>query len=201
MPQINPDNVQDESVYWIKHPDQFECLMSARRMEIVDQLAQIGVCSVAEIANTLGVKVSSLYHHIELLLSVGLIECVGKRGVGRCEEKLYRTPGAVMRYGITLGDSSSFDIYRRLSEYQARQATRDFTRGLRSKHLVDAGSQKNIWIFRLVGAPDADTLAKINQHIEAIAELFWSSAGQDNPLVVMSAIVAPVPRAGEETQS
>lgn len=193
MPDINTGN----NVYWINEPEQFECLMSARRMEIVDQLAQIGVCSVRELARILGVKTSSLYHHVEQLLTVGLIEMVGVRGKGRSAEKLYQTPGAVMRYGISLGDPKAFDMYCRLAEYQSRQSARDFARGLQSKQVVDKGPQKNIWIFRLVGAPDEETLAEINKHMEAIAKLLWRSAGQDNPLVVMSAIMAPVPRSDD----
>lgn len=187
------ENNTEDSVYWINEPDQFECLMSARRMEIVDQLAQIGVCSVRELARILAVKTSSLYHHIDQLLSVGLIEMVGVRGTGRSAEKLYQTPGAVMRYGISLGDPDAFDMYRRLGEYQSRQSARDFARGLQSNQVIDKGPQKNVWIFRLVGAPDKETMAQINRHMEEIAKLFWRSAGQDNPLIVMSAIMAPVP--------
>lgn len=183
----------DENTYWISSKDQYECLMSARRMAIVGQLANAGPVSVRELSKLIGAKPSSLYHHVEQLLKVGLVEEAGKRIVNRRQEVLYKTPGSVMRYGLQLDDPAAVDIYTRLAAVQCRQAQRDFARGLESGEIVGEGTGKNAWMYRLVGAPDEETLKKINEHIEAIAELIWSSAGQDNPLVVVSGIVAPVP--------
>jgi len=183
---------QPDDVYWINQRGQYDCLTSARRMDIIDLLAHVGEKSVREIAALLGAKPSSLYHHIELLLNVGLIELSGTRAVNRRQEKLYKTPGAALKYGLALDDPKSLEIYGKIVAAQARQSARDFNRGLLSGAAVVEGPAKNVWIFRLVGAPDTVTMNKINQHIEAIAKLFWGSTGQDNPLVVMSAIVAPV---------
>lgn len=183
-----------DGVYWIRAPEQYDCLMSARRMEIVDQLANVGPTSVRSLAAMIGVKPSSLYHHIKQLEDVGLIEQAGVRTVNRRIEKLYKTPGAAMRYGLSLEDPKAYEIFKKLGEVQSRQTARDFARGLQSGQVIGSGPQKNAWIYRLVGAPDAVTMAKINEHLEAIAELFWQSTGADNPLIVMSAIVAPVPR-------
>jgi len=181
-----------DGVYWITRRDQYDCLTSARRMDIIDLLANVGEKSVREIAALLGAKPSSLYHHIDLLLSVDLIEMAGTRAVNRRQEKLYKTPGAALKYGIALDDPKAFEIYGRIASAQARQSARDFKRGLEADGVVAHGPHKNIWIFRLVGAPDAATMEKINHHIEAIAKLFWNSAGEDNPLVVMSTMMVPV---------
>jgi len=187
-------NKEDEKTYWIRGDEQFECLMSARRLAIVGQLANAGPKSIRELAGLIGAKPSALYHHIEQLLAVGLVEEASKRVVNRRQEVLYQTPGAVMRYGLKMDDPAAIDIYRRLAGVQSRQSVRDFARGLESGEIVGTGVAKNAWIFRLVGAPDPQTLEKINGHIEAIAELIWSSAGQDNPLIVLSGVMAPVPR-------
>lgn len=188
----------DADTYWIKGEEQFECLMSARRLAIVGQLANAGPKSIREIAKLIGAKPSALYHHVEQLLAVGLVEEAGRRIVNRRQEALYQTPGAVMRYGLQLDDPAAADIYKRLAAVQCRQAERDFARGLGSGEIVGEGSAKNAWMFRLVGSPDEETLAKINEHIEAIAELIWSSTGQDNPLIVMSGVMAPMPKQTEE---
>ena len=195
MDTLKPDN---ENVYWIQGKDQYDCLMSARRMAIVGQLANAGAVSIRELAKLIGAKPSALYHHIEQMLSVGLIEEAGTRVINRRQEKLYRTPGSVMRYGLTIGDPDARDTFKRLAAVQCRQAERDFARGLESDEVVGSLPGKNAWIFRLVGSPDAQALEKINGHIMAIADLMWQSAGQDNPLIVMSAVMAPVPLARDD---
>jgi len=187
-----------ENTYWIQGDEQFECLMSSRRLSIVGQLANSGAKSIRELAKLVGAKPSALYHHVEQLLAVGLVEEGGKRVVNRRQEILYRTPGSVMRYGLRMDDPAAMDIYKRLVAAQCRQSERDFVRGLESGEIVGAGPLKNAWLFRLVGAPDNETLEKINGHIEAIAELIWSSAGQDNPLVVISGVMTPVPRQSDK---
>lgn len=183
---------ETDGVYWITRRDQYDCLTSARRMDIIDLLANVGQKSVREIAALLGAKPSSLYHHIELLLRVELIELAATRLVNRRQEKLYKTLGANIKYGLALDDPAAFEIYGKIASAQARQSARDLQRGLKAGGVVTCGRHKNIWIFRLVGAPDAPTMEKINHHIEEIAKLFWGSAGKDNPLVVMSALIAPV---------
>lgn len=198
---MTPQKDNTEDVYWIRDPEQYECLMSARRMEIVDQLANVGPTSVRSLAVMIGVKPSSLYHHIKQLEGVGLIDQAGTRTVNRRIEKLYKTPGAAMRYGLSLDDPRAYEIFKKLGEVQSRQTARDFARGLKSGQVIGSGPEKNAWIYRLVGAPDAATMAQINEHLEAIAKLFWQSTGKDNPLIVMSAIVAPVPRPNQSEGS
>ncbi len=187
---MQPNNADD--VYWISRQEQFDCLKSARRMDIIDLLANVGAKSVREIAALLAAKPSSLYHHIDLLLGADLIELAGTRVVNRRQEKLYKAPGTTLRYGIAFDDPNALEIYGKIAEAQARQSARDFKRGLESGAVVAQGPTKNAWIFRLVGAPDAATMGKINYHIEELAKLFLASTGKDKPLVVMSAIVAPV---------
>lgn len=185
-------DLDESDVYWITDPAQFECLMSARRLDIVDQLANAGALSVREIASMLAVKPSSLYHHIELLLDAGLIEEAGERTVKRRKERLYRTPARAMRYGLLLNDPAAREIYGRLGEVQARQTARDLAEGVASKNVVGEGAARNLRVFRLVGAPGREAMARINFHLEALADLFWQSAGQQNPRIAISTIMAPI---------
>ncbi len=187
---MQPNTTDD--VYWIRRQEQFDCLKSARRMDIIDLLANVGEKSVREIAELLAAKPSSLYHHIDLLLGAELIETAGTRAVNRRQEKLYKAPGTTLRYGIAFNDPKALQIYGKIAEAQARQSARDFKRGLETGAVVAEGPTKNAWIFRLVGAPDAATMEKINYHIEELAKLFLAATGKDKPLVVMSAIVAPI---------
>lgn len=186
---LNPD----DGAFYITDPKQFACLMSARRMDIADALANAGPSSIREIADMLGVRTTALYHHVEQLLAVGLIEEAGSRIVNRRTEKLYRTPGAVMRYGLALDDPLARDIYKGLADIQCRQAAKDFARGIGSSHAVGEGVAKNLRIYRLVGSPNAEQLAEINHHLAEVARLFWESAGQDEQPLVISTVMAPIP--------
>ncbi len=187
----------DDNTFWITRREQYECLMSSRRMDIIDLLANTGPRSIREIASLIGVKPSSLYHHIDLLLQVDLIELAGTRVVNRRQEKLYQAPGRTLRYGMTFDDPGAFALYSRIGDAQARQSARDLRRGMETDAVVAEGPTKNTWVFRVVGAPDDRTMTKINHHLQEIAKLFWSSASRENPLVVMSAIMAPVARPEE----
>jgi len=183
----------DDEMFLISNKEQFDCLMSARRMDIVDQLANVGAKSIRELAKLVGAKPSALYHHMELLQKVGLIEEAGTRVVNRRQEQLYKTLGTKLKYDLPIEKPEARNIFKRLGSAQCRQTDRDFARGVQSDNVVIDGPDKNLLIFRLVGAPDQEALAKINSHIESIAALMWESAGQDNPLIVLSTMMSPVP--------
>jgi predicted transcriptional regulator len=70
-------------VYWINNTEQIESLISSKRQAIGDYLSISGPQSIKAIAHSLATKPSSLYHHIEHLLWVGLVVEVGSRIVNR----------------------------------------------------------------------------------------------------------------------
>ena len=57
----------------IAEPRQIRALASSTRQDIVDTIAAIGPCSVAELARALGRSADGLYYHIRVLTRVGLL--------------------------------------------------------------------------------------------------------------------------------
>lgn len=188
-----------QEVYYITRPEQHTLLTSTRLQPIGDLLSVKGPLSVKEIAAALGLRPSSLYHHINKAVNVGLIVEAGRRVVNRRKEILYDTPAVKMRFGFSVADKKLRELWRKIQTAHSRQSDRDFTKALTEAEIVDDGPQRNLRTFRLVGAPDPDALAQINKKIEEIGELMWQSAGQDNPLIAITCVVAPLP--GKDVQS
>lgn len=182
-----------QEVYYITRPEQRALLTSTRLQPIGDLLSAKGPLSVKEIAAALGLRPSALYHHINKAVKVGLIVEAGSRIVNRRREILYDTPAVKMRFGFSVADRKLRDLWSKIQTSHSRQSDRDFIRALSDADIVDDGPQRNLRTFRLVGAPDSDALAQINKKIEEIGELMWQSAGQDNPLIAITCVVAPLP--------
>ncbi|WDI32724.1 winged helix-turn-helix domain-containing protein [Hyphococcus flavus] len=180
-------------VYYIKSPDQRELLASTRLQPIGDLLSAKGPMSVKEIAAALGQRPSALYHHIKKAVKAGLIVETGSRTINRRKEVLYDTPAVKMRFGFSVADKKLKPLWRKIQTAHSRQADRDFIGALDNSKIIDDGPQRNLRTFRLVGAPDPVALSKINQKIEEISALMWESAGQDNPLIAITCVVAPMP--------
>lgn len=179
-------------VYYIRDPRQLALLVSVRRGEIVDCLAGTGPATIRQVAAALGMRASALYHHFQLLEEAGLVVAAGTRLEHGKPARLYRTPCVQMRWGIGLLDPEHAETWRKLNAAQCRQSERDFARGLESADAVAEGPGKNLRSFRIVGRPDAETLAAINRHLDQITELLWASADGDGTPVVVSCVGAPL---------
>jgi Predicted transcriptional regulator len=60
--------------YWITDYAQIEALAHPARHEIVDRLSALGPIGARGLAEAIGRKVTTIYHHLQLLERVGLIE-------------------------------------------------------------------------------------------------------------------------------
>ncbi len=186
------------AAYWILDRKQIQCLSSSRRQDMVDRLAGDGPLSVRELARAIGMKPSAIYHHLEQLLAVGLVIESGHRTVNRRQEKLYATPSPRMRLQRALAEPRFRDLITQSATALCRQAERDFATGIQQAEAVTEGPRRNLGFFRVLGAPRPDALARINQHLEAIAELLWEQPQADAPLISLAWTLAPIPRPGNE---
>ncbi|HST37029.1 MAG TPA: helix-turn-helix domain-containing protein [Allosphingosinicella sp.] len=178
--------------YWIMAPDQLAAMASARRQDIVDRLAATGPLSVKELAAQIGARPPALYHHLERLLAVGLIEEAGSRIVRRKREQLYATRAPRMRMARALAEGAHPALMEAIVASLTRQMDRDFRAGTASPARRADGEQRNFGFFRLIGRPDAAGMARINSCLGEVAEILWQADDADADLVCLSWVLAPL---------
>jgi DNA-binding transcriptional ArsR family regulator len=184
----------DNKAYWILDQRQLECLASAPRAEILDWLCSSGPQSVSDLASALNRKPSSLYHHIELMMQVGLVEEAGTRTVYRRTEKLYATPSRRMRLKRALADGDHDDLMEQTVASMTKQFRKDFSAGLDDEHARRTGQFRDLGFYRFVGRPSREGLKAINDHLDAIADILWTDQDPERPAVALGWVMAPLKR-------
>jgi DNA-binding transcriptional ArsR family regulator len=195
MSQGNSLGPQDErpDTYWIERPEQVAALTSMRRHDIADRIASSGPISIKELAEQIGVKPSALYHHIKIMLDVGLVVEAGTRTVRRKREQLYAAPGKRMRLIRALAGGEHQPAMEEVVAAMTRQMERDFRTGGQSPARKADGGERNYGFFRLVGRPGPDQLRRINACLQEIAELLWESDDPEAELICLGWVMAPLP--------
>ena len=184
------DNAAQET-YWILRQDQLECLTSPVRADILDHLSGRGPLTVRDLSASLGRKPSSLYYHLEILVETGLVVVAGEDTSGRRPEVIYRALAPRMRARRALGEPANRAIMSQMAEAALRQAARDFERGLARDDALTEGPERTLGFYRTVSRCDPATLAEVNAHLEAIAELLWSARDETQPLLTLAWAMAP----------
>lgn len=183
---------EESDTFQIVRPDQLEAVVSTRRHDIMDRITAFGPLSVRELAESIGVAPSSLYYHVEHLLSVGLIVEAGVRKTVAKPEKLYAAHSRRMRMSEALQDPKNEQVLKSLVGSICKQSQRDFARGFEAPHRSTSGPLRNTRFARLVCRPDAKTLEQINAHLDAVAELVTQAADGDGERVAFTWIATPL---------
>jgi len=183
-----------DKAYWILDKKQIACLTSVPRAEILDWLASSGPQSVSELAASLDRQPSSLYHHLQKMMDVGLVEEAGSQTVYRRTEKLYKTPSRRMRLKRALSDGKHDPLMARSVTAMCNQFQRDFANGLDNPSAKRTGQYRNLGFYRFVGRPSAEGLKEVNKHLDAIAELLWTDQDPERPAVSLGWIMTPLKR-------
>ncbi len=178
--------------YWIMAPEQLAAMASPRRQDIVDRLAAAGPLSVKALATQLGARPPALYHHLEKLLAVGLIEEAGTRIARRKREQLYAARAPRMRLARALAEGAHPELMEAIVASLTRQMDRDFRTGMASPARRAGGEGRNLGFFRLIGRPDAAGMARINACLGEVAEILWQAEAPDADLVCLSWVLAPL---------
>ena len=187
-----PDDERPDT-YWIERPEQVAALTSMRRHDIADRMASSGPISIKELADQIGVQPSALYHHIKIMLDVGLVVEAGTRTVRRKREQLYAAPGKRMRLIRALAAGEHQESMEDVVAALTRQMERDFRLGGQSKARKAEGEDRNYGFFRLLGRPDRSQLSRINACLQEIAEILWASDDPEAELVCLGWVLTPLP--------
>jgi DNA-binding transcriptional ArsR family regulator len=181
-------------LYRIREAAQIEALAAPARQEIVDALAVIGPCSIAELALDLGRAADSLYYHVARLEVVGLVVPRGTDGAGVRERTLYDVPGS--RLVIDHQPDTPRERRGLLALVSAclRIAERDLRRAFDGGLAVYRRSpRRNAWGARAKGWLTAAELAELRGHLEAASDLLTRSKRRpDSGLHAVTFVLTPI---------
>ena len=178
--------------YETTDPRQLETVANPRRQDIIGRLAVSGPLSIRELAEQIGALPTALYHHLEKLVSVGLVVEAGSRVRNRRREQLYETVADRIRLREAHRDPRRSAAVANIVSAQTRQLARDFRVGQQSSSRVDDGDERNLTFFRIVGRPSPAQLARINGCLAEIVEVMWQASDADAELIVLGSVLAPI---------
>ena len=153
--------------YRITNRDQIDALASPVRLEIVDGVRLAGPCSIAELGRLLGRPADGLYYHMRVLVRVGLLVPCGARETTRRDEILYRTPARRIRTPLEQSTAAKRSGVVRIFSALLRLTDRDFRSAALGKRRC-----RGIRSARIKGWLTADELREVQQHVDAIIDVF-----------------------------
>jgi Helix-turn-helix domain len=148
--------------YVVRDQRQLRALASPMRQVIVDIVAANGPSSIRDIAARCQRPASALYHHVRMLLDVGLLtERTTLATQGR-PAVLIDVPGRPLAIRYAPDDPRTRLPMRQIVAAMTRAAARDFTRGYRPGVTV-SGDRRRLWVSRVqVWLTDAE-LREVNR--------------------------------------
>lgn len=170
--------------------NQIRALRSAVRQEIVDAAQASGPCSVVELASLTGRAADSLYFHLRKLLKVGLLEEVAVRRSGRRDETIYDVPAT--RFQLEKPNIEPGSGVSEMIEGAINLATRDLRRVVESGDAIAQGPGKNIAGGRHKAWLTQQELAKVDEHLKAITEIYsLAQPGPERALTTFAIVLCP----------
>jgi DNA-binding transcriptional ArsR family regulator len=189
-----------KKVHWVYSRKQLIALTNPVRHEIVDRLTALGPLSARKLARALDRKQTAIYRHLRTLERAGLILKCGPRG-HRGAATEYRAVAALVRLARAPRLAGNRALMAKMARVVGAQAARDYARGFRSPIWTLDGPARNHWFFRLVSAPSAARLKRINALLEELAELAWTPDPAPGPVIHVAWFMSPAWRKGMPADS
>ncbi len=178
--------------YWIEKPGQILLLASAMRQEILDSVSALGSCSIAELAQELGVAADALYYHVRKLVESGLLIEQGARVTSRRDEIVYTLPGQYMNLKYQPENAENVGAINKVISAMMRMAERDFRNGFTPDLAVIDDGIRNLWGARQKAWLTEEDLKEVNQLLERLQEIFHQSKQPgDRKLYTLTWVIAP----------
>jgi DNA-binding transcriptional ArsR family regulator len=182
----------------LSEPRQIRALASPMRQDIMDAVAAIGPCTVAELATALGKPADGLYYHIKRLLAVRLLAEVRGDGNGRGDLRLDVAHRAFQLEYQPANRTNKAAVLRVIGA-MVRSAERMFRRAFHPDIAVVKGPRRNLWASRSRGSLSAAELVELNDLLDQVNALMQSGrrdAGSDGSgqrsLYELTYVLAPV---------
>lgn len=168
------------AVFSASEPGHLEALRSRLRGRICDVVYHAGSATVHEIADQLGKPVSSLYHHLDMLVEVGLLLEGEPVRTNKNFARTYTAPARRLKFTQDLSDP---DVRRGIADVAASQlrlAEREFRAALETPGITAGKPTSRVGSGSMVGWLDDDQIRKVNSLVNQIAEIFDESVKADN---------------------
>jgi len=149
--------------------DQKKVLTSPVRQELLDVLARVGDVSLAELGALLGRPADGLYHHVRLLVRVGLVRRAGERVRGRRREALFRAAAPQFALRYTPPTRPHVAAMNAIVAAMLRLGIRDFHRAMAGGALRVEGPERDVWALRTTGWLRTPQLREVNRAIAALS--------------------------------
>lgn len=143
------------------------------RQEIIDGVAAIGPCTVAELAALVGRRATALYHHLARLEAAGLLLRSDGESVARGRPRVrYDVPGRPVLLDMAMlsagGGRSAVEKY---VGAMLRNAGRGYVRAQRSRTVTHAGPQRTLWAASWKGWLNESDLQRANALLGRLVDL------------------------------
>jgi DNA-binding transcriptional ArsR family regulator len=184
--------------YRIAQPREKRLLASAVRQNLLDTLVASREASAKELAAQMGMRVSALYYHLELLERAGLVVRRGTKhgGARHVANFAPRATRIALDYG--LGSESGRAASVRLGRTLLRAAARDFAMGVHVPRARSEGARRNLWVSRAKAWLTEREIGVIHRRLVEIEELLLNARrGPGKALYAASWVLAPLGAADE----
>ncbi len=180
----------------LRSPEQWHGIASPVRLQMVAFFECRGPMSVAELAKLMDYQPDGLYHHIKILLTSGLIQKLGSRGKGRQTETVYDLTAEKLDFDFDGESGKNLEPMMKVQRAVLRNSSRVLDTAIQSGVAKLKGDERNFYSRYEAGWLNADELAKVREHVEAITEIFANAGNKtDESLLYMANCnVAPIIR-------
>lgn len=181
------------SRFIVRSPEQLELLASPLRQQILAAAAELGDCSIAELAAYLGTPADMLYYHVRKLSKAGLLLSQGKRSAARRDEENFRAPGSDIRLEYGLTSERTIDAIQQATAALLRLAQRDFEQGTRDPRATTKGRARNLRSGRSTAWLSREQLHELDALLGQIDELFARTPPErGKQMHAFSFVLAPI---------
>jgi DNA-binding transcriptional ArsR family regulator len=182
--------VQNEQAVVIRDPRHFASVASARRMEIITSLGDLGPASIADLAERLGRSPHSLYYHMKLLEEAKVVH--GVRKGKRKKEAIYELVARRILLGPDPKSEFSIQATERALDSILRLTSHEVSGALQSgakRH----GSRREVYGFRLKARMTTKSLCNLNRHIGEIEQILRNPGRRTNrgKLFALTVVLTP----------
>jgi predicted transcriptional regulator len=162
----------------IKSPDQIAAIASPGREEILDTVAQIGPCTITELARAVGRSRNALYYGVKALRDCGLLIETHRRSGRTRTTAIYDVAARPMVLNLGVGSSEERAAVNTLAQARLKQAMKGFRYACAANALRTEGPARNLLVTRVKGWLSEAELIEVNRLLEDVVEIITRPSSQ-----------------------